>query len=248
MANRRFFCTFAALSHQNDVQMNRIFLLVAVAFTLFSAVLTSCSSTDSYAAQKEREQNDINAFIASGVSVVDPLMKDTLLYVPPIKVISEAEFAKKDSVTDVAKNEYVLLSGSGIYMQIISKGQGETLKSGETSTILGRYVEYNLSGDSIQSTNINNSYETTPEVYTCTNTSGTYTATFLSGLMYSKYSSTSVPSGWLAVMPYIKLGRQAASDSSVAKVRIIVPSTAGQSDALSNTYACFYELTLMKSR
>ena len=50
--------------------------------------LTSCDDDETYADQKDREREAINAYIVKN----------------GIKVISEQEFHAKDSVTDVSKN------------------------------------------------------------------------------------------------------------------------------------------------
>ena len=47
-----------------------------------------------------------------------------------IKVISEDEFEAQDSTTNVADNEFVLFSESGVYMQVVAKGNGEILEDG----------------------------------------------------------------------------------------------------------------------
>ena len=83
------------------------------------------------------------------------------------------------------------------------------------------------------------------------NTSGTFSASFkmsddntgYHGVMYYRYSSASVPSGWLAPLSYIKLGRPANDGEEIAKVRLIVPHDQGHSSANSGVYACYYEIT-----
>ena len=83
---------------------------------------------------------------------------------------------------------------------------------------------------------------------TCTNSYGVFTASFTSGVMNSYYQSPSVPSGWLIPLKFIRLGRQAAADEEIALVRLIIPSTEGQSDALNNVYPCFYEISYERGR
>ena len=68
------------------------------------------------------------------------------------------------------------------------------------------------------------------------------------GAMYAAYGSTSVPSGWLIPFPYIRIGRQDTPDEGIAKVRLIVPHSEGQTSASSNVYPCFYEITFQKMR
>ena len=56
------------------------------------------------------------------------------------------------------------------------------------------------------------------------------------------------PSGWLTPLTYIRLGRKTAADEHIALVRLIVPSAEGHNDANTNVYACFYEISYMRSR
>ena len=229
--------------------MNKPTLMMGGALCLGAAALmASCDDDDSYADMKKRESDQIRSFLAHGCCVVDEEMGDTLLEVKPIKVISEEQFWANDSTTDVSQNEYVLFRNTGIYMQIVHEGVGERLGNGETATIINRYTEFNIAGDSIQSSNKTLYYETMPEVMTCSNSDGLFTASFTSGLMQALYRSQSVPSGWLTPLTYIRLGRKTAPDEHIALVRLIVPSTEGHNDANTNVYACFYEISYMRSR
>lgn len=197
--------------------------------------IASCSNSETYADQKKKERSAINRYIAD----------------QKINVISEATFYAQDSTTDVSKNQYVLFDNTGVYMQIERKGCGEKLKNGETATVLCRFNEYNImEGDSaLQLTNITQ-YSWLVDKMTVKNTSGTFTASFLSGesLMYSRYSSAAVPAGWLVPLTYINLGRPVNENDQVAKVRLIVPHTQGQSDASQNVYPCLYEITMQRGR
>ncbi|MEE0805787.1 MAG: DUF4827 family protein [Prevotellamassilia sp.] len=49
-------------------------------------------------------------------------------------------------------------------------------------------------------------------------------------------------------LQFIKLGRQSSEDGEVAKVRLIVPSSEGQRDAMNGVYPCFYEITYTRGR
>lgn len=217
--------------------------LLIVACVMF----TACEEEQTYAEQKKAERRAISAFISKGTLQVDNELGDTLLYVAPIKEISESQFEEQDSTTNLSENEYVKLSSSGVYMQIIRKGVGKKLESGDHATILVRYVEYNVAGDSIQSRN-NNAYTIAMlDEMTVFNNSGTLTGTFNQGEMKSIYNSSSVPEGWLIPLRYINIGRQ-LDENEIAKVRIIVPHSVGQSNAVSQVYPCFYELTYMRSR
>lgn len=222
-----------------------LLLLAACALTSF----TACDDDDTYADRRKRENSQINAFLSKGATVRDQDGDVVLLDVPGhIKVISEAQFYANDSTTDVEQNEYVLFKGSGLYMQIVRKGTGKTLGEGETARVICRYYEYNIAADTLQSTNNVLAYETTPDIISCANNYGTITASFTSGLMKTIYGTTSVPSGWITPLRFIRLGRQTTADDEIALVRLIVPSTEGQSDALQQTYPCFYEISYMKSR
>lgn len=196
--------------------------------------LAACNDSVTYADLKKKERNAINRYITSH----------------KIQKITEAEFEKKGFVTDTTKNEYVLFESTGVYMQIVRKGDGEKLKEGETATVLCRFKEYNiLEGDSaLQLTNITQ-YSWQVDKMSVKNTSGTFKASFISGesLMYSKYSSKAVPSGWLVPLSYINLGRIPKGEET-ALVRLIVPHTQGQSDATKNVYPCLYELSLERGR
>lgn len=223
----------------------KLLVLAMAAATLF----TACDDDDTYAERRKREHSQISSFLFKGTVVKDNEGEVTLLDVPGnIKVISEEEFYANDSTTNVEANEYVLFKGSGIYMQIVRKGTGEPLAEGKSAAIICRYFEYNIAADTLQSTNNVMAYETTPDVMNCTNTYGVFTASFASGLMKTRYNTSSVPSGWLVPLTFIRLGRQAQPTDEIALVRLILPSTEGQSDALNNVYPCFYEISYQKGR
>ena len=77
------------------------------------------------------------------------------------------------------------------------------------------------------------------------NTSGTFKGTFSKQfcIMYTTYSSAAVPSGWLVPFTYINLGRYDSADAELAKVKLIVPHSQGQSAAAQSVYPCLYEIT-----
>ena len=211
--------------------------------------LCACEDEDTYAEMRKKEGAQISNFLNYGTRIVDDESGDLTLEVKaPIKVISESEFFANDTTTNVDENEYVLLSGSGVYMQILREGTGKRLEDGESLTVICRHTEFNIAGDSIQSTNAQSAAtEIYPDRMTVQKNYGTITASFSSGLMHQLYGS-SVPSGWILPLQFIKLGRQSSEDGEVAKVRIIVPSTEGQSDAMNNVYPCFYEITYTRGR
>ena len=227
-----------------------------VIFALACAVLTSaCSDDETYAEQKEKERKAINAFIHRDVAILDT-EGDTICHVGRINPISEAQFAAQDSTTDLEKNEYVLFKGSGIYMQIVRKGPGERLRSGESKRIICQYIEYNILGDSLQTRSDVHYWATNPDIIDVTNTSGTISGTFNTSIneggamaqTYFRSGTKTVFNGWLIPLGYVNVGRQMSADEGIAKVRVIVPHSEGQSNALTGVYPCFYEITYQEMR
>ena len=218
---------------------------------VFAAVglFCSCDDEETYADRREKENQQIQNFLNTGVSLTDTNSDTYSINVPGgINVISESDFAAKGYTTDVSRNEYVLFNSSGVYMQILRKGPGKPLAEGETATVLVRYTEYDIASAYIRSTNVLNSYAVMPDVMTCSNSYGTIQASFLSGVMKNTYDTSTVPAGWLIPLKYINLGRQESEDEEVARVRVIVPSTQGQINASANVYACFYDISYTRGR
>lgn len=211
--------------------------------------LQSCNDEDSYAEDRKREKRQIQSFLNKGCTVIDEDSGDTIIHAAaPIKVISESDFYAQDSTTDVSKNEFVLFKSSGLYMQIVRKGTGSILQSGKTATVICRYTEFNISTDSVQSTNNTLTMEGNPDVMTVSNSAGMLTGTFVSGVMLTVYNSSKVPTGWLDALKFVKIGRQTSADDEIAKVRLIIPSTIGQTDASTSIYPCYYEITFQQGR
>lgn len=214
-------------------------------------VTSACSSGETYAEQKEKERDAINAFLGRDVCIIDN-DGDTVVNVGHINVIGEQQFYEQDSTTDISKNEYVLFGNSGVYMQILRKGAGEKLKTGESKRIIARYVEFNILRDSIQTRNDVLYYHTSPDILEIANSYGTFTASFSTdnggGAMYRIYGQTEVPAGWLVPFTYINIGRQIEADDKIAKVRLIVPHSSGHNDARQNVYPCFYEIIFQQMR
>lgn len=191
-------------------------------------LLAACRDSETYADQKKKERAAINNYIKTH----------------DVKVITESEFAANGYVTDTAKNEFVVFDDTGVYMQIQRKGCGSVIKNGETATVLCRFIETNLLTDSIQLSNKVLSLSSFVDKMSVTNSSGTFTATFdLSSMMSQAYKSTSVPTGWLVPLTYIKVGRQSKPDEQIAKVLLIVPHDSGHTYAISGVYPCLYEIT-----
>ncbi|HCC88287.1 MAG TPA: DUF4827 domain-containing protein [Prevotella sp.] len=205
-------------------------LLYLLFLIVCATAITSCSDDETYADQVKRERSAINAYIADS----------------SVNVISEEQFRSQNYTTDVSKNQFVLFESSGLYMQIVRKGSGKPIASGESARILCRYTERNLMTDSIQASNtISPYYYRYLEVMSVTNNSGTFSGSFEqnTSLMYLFYNSTAIPSGWLAALPYVNIGRYVNDDDEMAKVRLIVPHDLGQQYATSGVYPCLYDIT-----
>lgn len=247
------FCTFATEFTQTTPfsifrMKNKLFFLPLLLIALAS-MLQACSDDETYADKRKREDKQIKAFLTTGVGVKDEDSGEYLLYAPGnIKVISESEFYANDSTTDVSKNEYVYFDNTGVYMQIIEKGTGSKLADGETARIITRYTEYDIATDSILTTNRLSSYEMTPDIMICSNSSGSFTGTFTQGAMLQCYSSAAVPAGWLIPLTYINLSRLDSPDARLAEVRLIVPGAQGQVSASSTVYPCFYDIIYQRGR
>lgn len=210
-----------------------LFLFCSILF------LTSCNKGETYSDLKEAEHDAINRFISE----------------KGIKVIGEEQFASQGETTDVNKNEYVYLSKSAVYMQIVRKGCGSKLEENKQVEILCRFSEYNIKKDSMMIRN-DITYKATingvlydlsayPEKMSVTRVGATITASFVAenSIMYAFHGSAYVPSGWLVPLNYINIGRPMKEGDEVAKVRLIVPHTQGTPDASSSVYPCFYEIT-----
>lgn len=239
------------MHRNNDLLMKKTSYLLFT-LLLLACILNSCNDGETYAEQKEKEYNAIQSFLNRNVCVRDK-EGNIICDIGKITPISEEQFLAQDSTTDLSSNQYVLFSNSGVYMQIIRKGTGEKLERGKTARIICRFIEFNILGDSIQLRNDVNYWHPSPDIIEISNNSGSFTANFDTeisggGAMYLTYGSTSVPSGWLIPFSYIRIGRQDSEDEGIAKVRLIVPHSEGQTSAASNVYPCFYEITFQKMR
>ena len=203
---------------------------LAYILMLIAVVLTSCNDYETYGDKKEKERNAISKFIADS----------------SFTIITEEEFVKNGYKTDLERREFVKLDKSGVYMQIIRLGCGENIKDGEDLTIDCRYTEYDILNDSTMTQNVTVEYASLPDRMTVSRSGGTFTATFLSGRMYSTYGSASVPAGWIVPLSYIKAGRPQTATDECAKVRLIVPHTQGHVYASSNVTPYFYTITFQR--
>ena len=194
-----------------------LFILPVVAL-----LLSACDDTVTYSEMKEKERDAVKAFI-----------KDK-----GIKVISYNQFVDNDSTTNVKDNEFVEIDD--VYMQIVNNPKdspyARRINPGETRNMLVRYSEYNImSGETISL----NTYMSEPDEMRVSNNSGTYSATFTSGVMSSVYGNA-VPEGWLVPFNYLYFVR---NQSDIAKVILIVPHTKGTVTASNMVYPCLYEIT-----
>lgn len=208
--------------------MRKTACYITLAIVLVS-IFGACSNGETYGDKKKKEREAISAFIADSA----------------INVISEDQFKAQDSTTDVSKNEFVYLENSGCYMQIVRKGDGTPIEDGKSVNILCRYLEYNILDKVVQSRNDISTDAHYYDKMIVTRTSGSYQATFESGVMKTTYSTSSVPAGWLVPLQYINLGRR---QDKIAKVKLIVPHTQGQAYASQNVYPCYYIITYQREK
>lgn len=206
--------------------MKKISILLASVF-LLGLVFQACNNGKTYAEMKEEEREAIKRFIEK----------------EGINVISFDQFEEQDSTTNVDDNQFVLFSESGVYMQIVDKGNGELLKDGRHE-ILARYIEKQIVEEGTVDTLSGNIYSPYPDEMMVTKSGKTYSATFTYGQM-TNWGTSYVPSGWLIPFNYIKVGRV---NSGRSKVRLIVPHSEGQSDASAQVYPCYYEITYQLAR
>jgi len=207
--------------------MNR-FLLLAVSLFALSILSVSCNDDETYADQKEREAKQIDKWITTH----------------EIDVIKLSQFLK-DTITnnpftgpDFSKNEYVLFPDNGVYMQIISRGDGQITQSGQNRNMNVRWLEVRVSnGDTISFNRLDES----PDLFYIERKGDNYSASFTSGRFPNIYGN-SVPNAWIMPFMYIKPGF--LNGSSAAKVRLIVPHNQGTQLAASNVYPTYYELTI----
>ena len=217
--------------------MKKLFFpLMAICCAL---LLAGCDNYETYADMKAKERSAINNFLEK----------------EGIQVINEATFNAQGQTTDTASNQYVLLTRTGVYMQIVRKGCGTKLEENKSVTILCRFLERNILTDSLLVCNDhtfylynNNTGETIDasqylDKMSVKRTGTTITASYIEGMMYNYHGSTSVPAGWLVPLNYINVGRPENLDDETAYVRLIVPHSQGTSDASSSVYPCYYEIT-----
>lgn len=226
--------------------MKKIKLFFAVVCVV-ACCLQSCNNGKTYAEMKEEEADAINAWILSH----------------DYQVISERDFYNQDTITN--ENQFVLFEESGVYMNIVQPGEGTSKLADGYYEMASRYFEIAMQnrdgmfavGDTLSGNmnlldypayRVNSSWSLSqymlyPEVYKLTIRGSSYSAAFTESYqMYSIYGTTSVPSGWLIPLKYIKPSRTTSSEK-VARVRLIVPHGQGTSQASQYVYPCYYEIT-----
>lgn len=229
----------------------RKILYVVVSLVAFGMTIWSCDDYEDYSELRDYELSAVSRFV-DNPSFGEIMGKK-------INVISEKEFLK-DTITDVSKNEFVLLE-NGVYMQIVRRGCGSVLKNGEKAAVLCRYKEYNINerNDSAVLVSFNDDPVTSQSLYDkidVVNNSGTFKKSWsltedntgYQSRLYAYYAgkyktSISVPEGWLVPLSYIKLGRPQKDGDEIAKVRLIVPHEMGHEVALKGVCAFYYEIT-----
>lgn len=218
------------------------------AMTLTALLFQSCDNSKTYAEYREDEIDAINAWITTH----------------DYDIISEGEFYAQDTMT--AENQFVLFEESGVYMNIVEKGKGKSVLTDGSYSILSRYFEiamqnredmfnlgdtltgnmslYNYTNYIVDSSWSLPMYMLHPEEYKVTISGESYSGAFTqSYIMSAVYESTSVPSGWLLPLRYIKPARTSSS-ADVARVRLIVPHKEGTAMYASRfVYPCYYEIT-----
>lgn len=208
----------------------RVLLLMAVGLGMS---FQSCDDSKTYAELKEDEREAIRRYIELN----------------NIKVIDEKQFQEQDSTTSVADNEYVLFAESGVYMQVVERGNGEILANGRHE-ILTRYWESVINEDGTIDTissNMNSNYYPHPDEFKLTKSENSLSASFVgsNGAMYRTHGSASVPSGWLLPLNYLKVGRTISGRS---KINLILPHSQGTSTASGQVVPCHYEIFYQMSR
>lgn len=235
-------------------------LLLSIIAIAALVTFAACDHNETYADQRNRELDSINAFLRN----------------ENVKVIKESEFEQRFEArkagdktikltdTDPNNNEYVLFESNGIYMQVIHDGCGNYIAKGKTQNVLCRYTEYCLANrakicdDAITLTNVVPRFAIYTDEMSVKNTSGTFEGSFVDtnhSLLAQTYNSSyygsvsaTVPSGWLIPFSWIKIGRLITADDERAHVRLLVPHTYGTTSASASVYACLYDIRFQAAR
>lgn len=232
-------CTLVTIQI-SDMKKILFGVMAIVGLCLSTVTLQSCDDGETYAEMKDKEKNAIRRFL-----------KDNDL-IGPISVISESKFYEQDSLTDTTKNEFVLFADDGVYMQIVRKGEGQSMvemakgqaDSTVTKVLLCRFMEYDI--ESADTTYTNYYVPAIVDKMQCryVHRGRSYTASFTDGYM-KMYHGGVVPTGWLKPLDYIRLSKNAGK---IAKVRLIVPHSSGTSNATQYVLPFYYEITFQLGR
>jgi hypothetical protein len=200
-----------------------LFLSLLAAGSIFQA----CDNSKTYAEMLDDEKDAVNKFI-----------KDSAIH-----VISQGEF-ERDTVTNVANNEYVSFASNGVYMQIVDRGsekdKDDTFADGDLICV--RYVETNIATRELSCFDVPlpdymdaSQYYATPSTFRYVVSSSYAAGTFvdMDYLWSYTYQSTAVPQGWLFVLPYLRNG---------AHVKLIIPSKVGHTTAQQYVTPYFYDI------
>lgn len=206
--------------------MRKIIYTLMALTALFST--TACNDYETYGELKDKERDNIERFINDSSFVI----------------ISEDQFHSQGDMT-IGDKQFVQLTKSGVYMQIVRKGCGEKIKDGESLSVICRFWEISVQ-DTSKITNTRMPFDL--DVMNVSRNGSTYSATFIEGLMLSKYGS-SVPEAWLVPLPYINIGRLVNPEDETARVKMIVPHSQGTtSNAKSNVKPYYYDITFQRGR
>ena len=200
-------------------------------FFALAAVLLSvaCNDYETYGELKEKERDNISQFISDSSLVI----------------IDEEQFHSQSDKT-VGDKQFVYLTKSGIYMQIVCMGCGEKIKDGESLSVICRFREQSIQDTTHYTNMVGAPFD--PDIMNVTRSGSIYSATFTSGLMLSAYGA-SVPEGWLVPLQYVNIGRLTKPDDELAHVKLIVPHSQGTtSNAKSNVIPYYYDITFQRGR
>ena len=209
--------------------------MLATTVASISLCMTGCNDDETYADQKEKEKKAISRFLEDNP------------FGGKINVISEEQFYAQDSLTDIARNEYVKFNEDGIYLQIIRKGEGPSMvelamqrkDSTVTRPLLCDFLEYDILNADTTYSNIFMPSIVDKMLCTYSHYGRSYTASFTEGIMNQAYGS-SVPKGWLKPLNFIRLTKVAGKE---AMVRLIVRHSSGTSIASGYVQPFYYEIT-----
>ena len=201
-----------------DDMRKSIFSLIMLAAVMLTI---ACNDYETYGEMKERERDAIERFISDSSFVI----------------IGEDQFHSQGDST-IGSKQFVQLSKSGVYMQILRKGIGEKIKDNESLNIICRFIEKGiLDTGKVYNNTMSTVFDR--DIMNVTRSGSTYTATFISGVMLNTYGAT-VPEGWLVPLQYINLARR---QDQLPRVRLIVPHSQGTTNnAKSNVKPYFYDI------